>query len=130
MKKLLILSSMILSANTFAGQILDCNSKLNNNTYEMAVSDGNKKLRLTQTFADQSTLHLGESSLKFNEGESSPENTLYEGQNDNGNKIAVILYAGTTTFISKSEVIVAKIYYTDKNPNFMSGKATLNCSLR
>jgi hypothetical protein len=121
---------MILSANTFAGQFFDCSSKLNDNTYEMAINDGNKKLRLTQTFADHSTLHLGESNLRYNEGESSPDNTLYEGQNNNGNKIAVIINAGRTTFIGKSEVIAAEIYYTDKNPNFMSGKATLNCSLR
>ena len=129
MKLITFFALSFISFHTFAGTVLDCKNSANNSLYEIQLDNKNWNLKLTPIVMDESSLSLSEAKLKYNEGESSTEKTMYEGQNVNGIQIAFELSRARETIISK-EPILAEVYFTEGNPARLDGRATLICTLR
>jgi hypothetical protein len=130
MKAMILFSLLLSSSYAFAETILECKSNTNDAIYQLVIGNGDRKASISPIIADDSALSSGEANLIYMEGESSPKRRLFGGENANGNKVAVDLYIGSASYLLTSDTVVAKIYYSDENPDRMTGQAILNCSHR
>ena len=113
MKQIAVLSFLIISFNSFAGTVLECRNQNNKAVYSLVLDDGNENLQLSPSIKDESVLSSSNAALKYYEGESSPESSLYGGANENGNKIALELNIGRTAIINKADVVDSQKAFHD-----------------
>ncbi len=118
MKKILVLTTFILSANVFAATTLVCNDQNSRSVYKLVLNDDNK-LSLLPILKDSSALSLSNVALNYNEGESNEVISLYEGLNSNNNTVIVEL---NKSAIEKGKVAEANVYYTNETNKLVTTK--------
>lgn len=118
MRTLLLMATLLLSANAFAATTLVCNDQNSRSVYKLVVSDDNK-LNFIPILKDSSVLSISNVVLNYNEGESNEVISLYEGLNTNNNTVIVELNKNT---IGVGKTTEANVYYSNDTDKLVSTK--------
>lgn len=130
MKKLLALSLLAVSFNSFAGTTaLNCRNAEGVLSYEATIGEKNRTLDIKPLIKDETSLSSENVTLKYNEGESTREQTSYEAQNSKGQLIVVELELGIDESVKTYDIIPATVYYNNKSLTTLDGLEKLNCSI-
>jgi hypothetical protein len=131
MKIVILFSLLISSSYVFGGTLLECKNNATDGVYSLAIEDSGRTATLTPVVVDGSSLSESVTTLTFEEGESSPNDSSYGGVSETGTKVALNLAAGHGggTILSLKP-IKATVYYTVNRTNYLDGKAKLVCTSR
>jgi hypothetical protein len=125
--KLISILLFLISFSAFSSIDLTCNDQNSHAVYSLKILD-NSKIKLSPLLKDQSPLSYSNTSLRYNEGESSGELQLFEGKNS-ASLIVLELNISQAKQLTPFLTIDVLAYYTDEDINILNKKTVLICSL-
>jgi hypothetical protein len=133
MKKILISLGLIFASQVvLADASLLCHDQTSSAVYKLElgnrlnINNRYKSLVLSPEIKDDSNLSLSIANLHYNEGESSDDETLYEG--NNLDQITVIVEIDTKS-LSAATITTAVVSYTGNDTSKLDQRTKLSCSL-